>query len=206
VIILYLITCLSPFVNTSEDWYLAFPGLIFPLIFFALLFFIILWLILKSKWWLISLIVLVLGFQQIISAFAFNIPKEFSLVKKPNALRILQWNVEGFHEYRNEYVGQKDFIKMMDLIKTQNADILCFEEYFDLTNKDNFRPNSNAIINMGYPYHYFIASEYSKNDYESGIAIFSKYPMIDSANYSFEENDKGEHLLYTDIKVNEKTL
>lgn len=206
IIILYLITCLSPFVNTGEDWYLAFPGLIFPLIFFALLFFIIMWLILKSKWWLVSLIVLLLGFQQIFSAFAFNIPKEFSLVKKPNTIRILQWNVEGFHEYRNEDDGQKDFAKMMDLIKTQNADVLCFEEYFDLTNENNFRPNSNVIINMGYSYHYFIASEYSKNDYESGIAIFSKYPMIDSANYSFEENDKGEHLLYADIKVNEKTF
>src|SRR6185312_16309262 len=131
VIILYLITCLSPFVNTSEDWYLAFPGLIFPLIFFALLFFIILWLILKSKWWLVSLIVLLLGFQQIFVAFALNIPKEFSLVKKQNTLRVLQWNVEGFHEYEDEHGGETDFAKMMSLIKNQNADVLCFEEYFD---------------------------------------------------------------------------
>ncbi|HEY5405445.1 MAG TPA: endonuclease/exonuclease/phosphatase family protein [Ginsengibacter sp.] len=206
IIILYLITCLSPFVNTSEDWYLAFPGLIFPLIFFALAFFIILWLILKSKWWIVSLIVLLLGFQQIFSAFAFNIPKEFSSLKKPTTLRILQWNVEGFHEYEDAHGGEMDFAKMMDLIKNQDPDVLCFEEYFDHINEYNFRPNANSIINIGYPYHYFVASEYGKNDYESGIAIFSKYPMIDSANYSFNENVKGEHLLYADIKVNEKTF
>jgi len=204
IIILYLVTCLSPFVNTSEDWYLAFPGLIFPLIFFALVFFIVLWLIVKSKWWLISLIVLLLGFQQIFSAFAFNIPKEFSLVKEPNTLRILQWNVEGFHQYEEEQEGQTYFAKMMDLIKKQNADILCFEEYFDHINEHNLRPNTNSIINVGYPYHYFVASDYGKNDYESGIAIFSKYPIIDSVTFSFKDNGKGEHLLYADIKVNEK--
>ena len=44
-------------------------------------------------------------------------------------------------------------------------------------------------------------SEIYANDYQSGIAIFSKYPMIDSANFSFNENNRGEHLLYTDIKV-----
>ena len=207
VIMAYLITCLSPFINTGEDWFLALPGLIFPLIFFPLVFFIILWIFLKSRWTWVSLIVLLLGFQQIIAAFAFNIPKKISYDKKSNTLRVLQWNVSGWDEYNSRNNDGKTYLPlMMDLIKKQDADVLCLEEFYDFINPHNFEPNILTIINMGYTYHYFVATEYNKNDYESGIAIFSKYPMIDSASFSFKKNNRGEHLLYTDIKAGGKTF
>jgi len=205
IIILYLVTCLSPFVNTGEDWYLAFPGLIFPLIFFALVLFIIIWIFLKSKWWRISLIVLLLGFQQIIAAFAFHIPKEFSYDKVPNTLRVLQWNVSGWGNQNSESHNDKTYkALMMQIVQEQNADVLCFEEFTDKFEKNNFAPNTSAIENAGYAYHYFVATEYYKNDHATGIAIFSKYPIIDSASYSFNEGNTSEHLLYTDIKVTDK--
>lgn len=204
VILLYLIACLGPFVNTSEDWFLAYPGLIFPLIFSALVFFILLWIILKSKWWWISFIILMIGFQQIITVFAFNIPKKFSPVRDANTLRVLQWNVSSWDESGTKNNGQSYGPLMMDLIKKQNADVLCFEEYFEPISSNDYEPNISTLVNMGYRFHYFVSTEYYKNDYETGIAIFSKYPMIDSANYSYNINNEGEHLLYTDIKVNDK--
>jgi endonuclease/exonuclease/phosphatase family metal-dependent hydrolase len=204
-IVAYLTTCLVPFTNTGENWILAFPGLVFPLVLFALVCFIILWVILKSKWWLISLIVLVLGFQQIAHVFAFNLPKTFTYAKAPNTLRVLQWNVSSWDENnKKENTGTSYRPLMLDLVKQQNADILCFEEFFESKDTKYFKPNISEIINMGYPYHYFVPSENYENDYQSGIAIFSKYPMIDSANFSFKRDNRGEHLLYTDIKVNDK--
>lgn len=197
-IILYLITCLAPFVNTSENWFLAFPGLIFPLIFFTLIFFIILWLILKSKWFWISLIVLIIGFRQIITVFAFNAPRDFSPDKSENTLRILQWNVEGWKE---RYLPM-----MMELVQKQHADVLCFEEYYEPILPNNYEPKIKTFKTMGYPYHYFVASEIEKGDSESGIAIFSKYPIADSANYSFKKGNEGEHLLYADITINNQAF
>src|SRR5664279_4660632 len=194
VIIAYLIACIAPFTTTREVWILAFPGLVFPLIIFALLFFIILWVILKSKWWWISLLVLLLGFQQIMAVFAFNVPKKFSYDKKPNTLRVLQWNVSSWDENGKRNSGKSYQPLMMELIQKQNADVLCFEEYFDPITVRDFEPNIVTIANMGYPYHYFVATAYYKMDYEAGIVIFSKYPMIDSANYSFSIDNKGEHL------------
>ena len=138
VIIAYLITCLSPFINTGEDWFLAFPGLVFPLIFFALVFFIIVWIFLKSGWKWVSLIILLLGFQQIIAAFAFNIPKKFSYDKKTNTLRVLQWNVSGWDQYNINKSGKNYQSLMMELVKKQDADVLCFEEFFDAINANNF--------------------------------------------------------------------
>lgn len=206
VVIAYLISCLLPFINTGENWLLALPGLVFPFIFFSLVFFIILWAFLKSKWWWISLIVLLLGFQQIITVFSFNFPKEFSYDKKPNTLRVLQWNVTSWDEGNKKAFGGTSFRPLMlDLVKKQDADVLCFEEFFESKDTGYFKPNISSIVKMGFPYYYFVPLKKGyEHDIQSGIAIFSKYPMIDSANFSFKRNYTGEHLVYTDIKVNDK--
>ena len=205
-IILYLIACVCPFINTSEDWYLALPGLVFPLIFFALVFFILLWIILRSKWWIISTIVLVLGFQQVFVAFAFHLPAKFSSEKAPHTIRVLQWNVAGWSQYNRGSDTGSNHSDMMKLIKQQNADVLCFEEYFDYLNHNNPEPNEAAITALGYPYHFLIATEYSINDYETGIAIFSKFPMVDTSSYAYRVNREKEHLLYCDIAVGPSTF
>jgi endonuclease/exonuclease/phosphatase family metal-dependent hydrolase len=202
IIVAYLISCLAPFVNTGEDWLLAFPGLVFPLIFFSLVFFILLWTILRSRWAWISLIVLFLGFQQIKAVFAFNLPKNFSYTKNPNTLRIFQWNVSGWDSQRHNTNTTQP--RMMELIKKQDADILCFEEFFEPPGTSQQESNITIFTKMGYPYHYFIPSVNYENDYTSGVGIFSRYPMIDSAKFDFNTENRGEHLLYVDIKVNDK--
>ena len=70
VVICYLIACLLPFIDTGEYWILALPGLVFPFIFFLLVSCIVTLFILKLKWYRVSLIALLLGFQQMIAAYA----------------------------------------------------------------------------------------------------------------------------------------
>jgi endonuclease/exonuclease/phosphatase family metal-dependent hydrolase len=156
---------------------------------------------------------MLLGFQQIISVFSFHLPSRYSYEKQPNTLRVLQWNVSSWDETNKkskEKHGAHSFRPfMMDLLQTENADVLCFEEFFESSDTNYFTPNIATIVKMGYPYYYFVPTVDYKNDFKSGIAIFSKYPMIDSAKYNLENHimdiqDKyqiGEHLIYTDIKV-----
>ena len=215
-IIAFLSVCLVPFINTGKYWYFAFPGLVFPLIFFALLFFIILLLIFRSKWVWVSVIALLVGGQQIISVFSFHLPHTFQLEKEqPNTFRVLQWNVSSWDENhkRSKEADQKENYRfeMMELVKEQDADVLCLEEFFESENREYFISNITTLKKMGYPYYYFIPTVDFKNDFKSGIAIFSKYPILDSAKYNLEANRKdkdktriGEHLIYTDIKVNDR--
>ncbi len=181
VIILYLISCLLPFINTGESWFLALPGLIFPFIFFFLFFFIILWIFLKSKWWLISLIVLLLGFQQIFTVFAFNFPRNFSAGKEPHTIRVLQWNVTGWDDDKAGEGGSNFRVPMLDLVKKQDADVLCFEEFFEPKDTGFNKSNVSSIIKMGFTHHYFVPTVGYNNDLQSGISIFSRYPIIDTA-------------------------
>jgi len=205
IIAAYLAACIAPFIDTEEYWLLAYPGLVFPLIFFALLIFIIIWVLLKSKWACLSLIVLLAGFQKIMVAFAFNIPKDFLHQKGANTLRVLQWNVASWDESGKEYSGEKSYRwEMIDVVKKQDADILCFEEFFEPRDTSFYKSNILAMRKMGYASHFFVKSANENGDSHSGIAIFSKYPFIDSAYYSFSEDNSNENLLYADIKVNDK--
>lgn len=201
----YLLVCILPYIDTGSYWYIALPGLVFPLIVTGLIVFILIWAFAKSKWCWISLITLFLGTQQIAVVVGFNIPKKFESYKNDNTLRVLQWNVSDWDESNRERKGGTSFRPLMlGLIKEQDADILCIEEFFEPKDDRYFEQNIAPIVKMGYAYHYFIPSQVYENYYQSGIAIFSKYPMVDSANFSLNETGRGEHLLYTDIKVNDK--
>lgn len=200
--------CLVPFVNTGTNWLVALPGLAFPLLFFGLLFFIILWIILKSKWVWVSVVAMLLGTQQILAVFSFHFQKKFSSDKDPNSLRIFHWNVESWgkeiEQIRNGDRSYKPF--MMDIIKDQDADILCFEEYSDVEDVKDSGSNVSALVNMGYPYYLVEPTKISSEDITRGVAIFSKYPIIDSGSFSYGRHTEAEHLIYIDINRGKDTF
>ena len=210
VIIAYLFVCLVPFVNTGVNWFIAVPGIIFPLLFFVLLFFVILWIILKSKFLWVSAITILLGLQQILAVFSFNLPQKFSAEKQPDILRVLQWNVMSWdqsEERRNiENGGHALRPLMMDVVNSVNADVLCFEEFFESKDTSIFKSNIATISAMGFPFHYFVPVENKHSEDRSGIIIFSKNPIVDTASFNLNLDKKGEHLIYADIKVKDKTF
>ena len=199
-----------PFVNTGENWFAAVPGIIFPILFFVLLAFIILWIILKSKFLWVCVIAAILGFQQIAAVFSFHFPSEFSSAKQPNTLRVMQWNVMEFDQPDEENMIENGFHslrpQMMDVIQDQNADVLCLEEFYESNDTAISHSNISLISAMGFPYHYFVALEKDNISYKTGIAIFSRYPITDTARFDFNRNKRGQHLIYTDIKVKDKTF
>ncbi|MEO8765176.1 MAG: endonuclease/exonuclease/phosphatase family protein [Ginsengibacter sp.] len=200
----YLPVCIIPFINTARHWYIALPGLIFPITCLGLIFFILIWAFLRSRWCWISVAVLLLGTQQIVSVFGFHLPKTFESTKNENTLRILQWNVTSWNELKKKRGSIGFRPDMLELVKEQKADILCFEEFFETRDTKYFPGNIPAIAQMGYPYHYYVPTITWYRDFETGVVIFSKYPIIDSLKISFEETTLAEHLIYIDIKVKEK--
>ena len=210
VIIAYLLVCLVPFVNTGENSFIAIPGIIFPILFFVLLLFVIVWIIFKSKFVWINVITILLGIQQILAVFSFHFPAKFLSKKAPNTLRVLQWNVMGWNqgEERNiiESGGHSLRPLMMDVVQTQDADVLCFEEFYESTDTTVFKSNISTISQMGFPFHYFVPVENESSAGHSGIAIFSKNPIIDTASFNLNPDKRGEHLIYIDIKLDSKTF
>ena len=206
VIISVLITCFIPYINTDKYWFLALPGLVFPVIIFVLVCFIVLWAILKSRWWLISAVVLLLSFQQVTSVIAFNFPTNKIYYGNPGSLRVMQWNASDWNETNQSGPNEGSYRdEMFQLISEENPDILCVEEYYDFESKENYKPNLKALIALGYSYNYVVPTTHYKNHYLSGIAIFSKHPILDSGNFAYNQSRRSEHLVFADVKVKEKT-
>ena len=205
VAVLYLLSCLAPYIKPTNSWLIAVLGLAFPFLLALMLGFIFLWLILKLRRVWYSLIIFLLGYKSIGVFWAFNPASGFEYKKSPDRVRIASWNVARFLEWkRNSNEKSKTRLKMLEQIKKQDADILCLEEFFHSPDSA-FYNNISEIKEMGYPYYYF--SYDPDGDYQYiGSAIFSKYPMLDTGMVRYFRPSIPEALVHADIKVNKDTI
>lgn len=163
----------------------------------------------RSRMWIVCLVVLLLGYQQITAVFAFHIPSQFSLHKAPGTLRIMQWNVHNWNQIqydKEEYFNENSQPKMIALVKKYNADVLCFEEFFESINRPKLRSNIADLKALGYPYHYFLHGDLTEDYYYAGIAIFSKYPIVQAGRVAVAENRSADPLAYADVEMNGKRI
>lgn len=213
IIILFLLVCLVPFVNSGTYWWIALPGLIFPYLLAVLIIFLIIHLLSlhrkSSKIMLvISLICLLLGFSQIRSAIAFHFSHTWESLKKPGTFRVLNWNVNSWDVAAYEAKGGFTFQPLMyDFIEQQAADILCFQEFFNCIDPTILPSYVKELEARGYPHHYFAPASYTVNGkFQSGLAIFSKFPIIDTAYFTTVSNGHSEGYQYADIQTPKGTI
>ncbi|MFI5132762.1 MAG: endonuclease/exonuclease/phosphatase family protein [Chitinophagales bacterium] len=206
IVFFFLLACLAPYLNPQKWWFISFLGLAFPFLLFFVLVFLFCWLAIKLKYSLISLGALFLGIKSIILFFAFHISGSFNYKKQPGTLRIATWNVARFIELKkNNNKGSQTRLKMMDLIATQDADILCMQEFQSSPLPDYYDNIIYVQQELHYPYFYFSYDEDGDKLYYSSI-IFSRYPIIDTGLVRYPRPTLPDALLYADIKVNTDTI
>ena len=111
-------------------------------------------------------------------------------IKKGN-IGLLTFNVHGFHglKWTRNPVSSGE---IAEFIKTQNADIVCFQEY-------DFRKTKNFD---NYPYKHI--NYISPHDKRVVQAIFSKYPILRKGSLDFTES--GNNAIYADLLIKKDTL
>ena len=203
---LFLLSCLVPFLNPQKWWWITFLGLGFPILLALVILFMFFWLVLKPRFAWISIIALLFALKNIFVFFAFNKPGSFNYKKEPGDIRVASWNVARFVEMkRNNNKGSQARLKMMDLIKEQDADILCFQEFFH-SNDSTYYPNIKYISeNFKYPY-WFYSHDIDGDQHFTGTIIFSRYPIIDSGLVRYPRPTLPEALMHVDVKINDDTI
>lgn len=207
-IFLYLLVCLVPFINSGSLWFIGVLGLFFPVLLVIVIICLLVWLFKRSKWVFLPLVALLLSWKQISVAFGFHFfGAPFKKEKNASSVRVLSWNVFRWDEQNKKARGGESYRKrMMEAVVKEQADILCFQEFFEPYNSKRFEGNLEALQGMGYPYSYFFPSSgLLKGELKFGMAIMSKYPIIDSAKFSFGQTPHSEGLMFADIKVGNKT-
>ncbi len=204
--LIYLFSCLTPYINPLVLWPLTFLSLGFPFLLggMIVLFLISLWA--NRKYSLLLLLIMAAGFKNITTVFAFNKPEKFQQNKAAGSLRVLSWNVNNFINCKkiNDTPGNP-CSRILNFIRQSDADILCLQDFSNF-NRPDYRSTFNYIKDsLGYRYTYF-PDNYSYNSKLSpdqyGTPVFSRFPISDSGKLTFAENSYNESLVYVTINVN----
>ncbi len=149
----FLLACLAPYLDTSKWWIMSILALGFPFLLLIVFLFFFFWLFIKFRYILISLVTLLIGWKNIARLLTFHPQTTFNYSKKRDVLRIVTWNVARFIELkRNANEGSQIRAKMMDLIRQQNADVLCLQEFHTSINPAYYNNIEHIQKVLDYPY------------------------------------------------------
>jgi endonuclease/exonuclease/phosphatase family metal-dependent hydrolase len=213
-VILFLLACANAFLHPGKWLLISLLGLMFPLLLLIVILFFLFGLFFRSSrpWTLLPLAALLLGWPNIHSFFALHIGKGFSPEKPPHSVRVLSWNVRSFDQFIGKKNGSLEHRpKMMEFIGSQQADVLCLQEFYDShIPRENAANLSYIQQRLHYPY-YFFSRDYGRPDgpYQAGVIIFSRYPIVDSQLIRYRHPDglhATESLIAADIRIGDDTL
>ena len=197
---LFLIACLVPFLNPSTWWFMGFLGLAFPYLALLLVLSIIFWWIVKPAISILPIITLLIGWKQIRVLFAFHKFQTFTEKRDSTHLRIIDWNVRSLQGLSGKSDNKRiDRATIPETVITRNPDVVCLQEFNSSDVQNNVGRFSGKL-----PYHYFSRDfKRTKQGYESGSIIFSKYPIVDSGRIRYPGRS-GESLIYADVQFRDR--
>ncbi len=201
---LLLLSYLSARVSPEKFWILAFFGLSYPIFLVLNLLFIPYWIIRNIRTSLYSFIAIIIGYG--------FVSKYFQVAGKPigdfksEYLKVMSYNVKLFDLYNCNKDWSYNFTnrnKIFDFINESQPDVLCLQEYFyDSENHFVTRDSLTSILKTKHYYEYF---PFVKNIHHYGIAMFSKYPIINSGFIIFK-NITHNSAIFSDIVVKTDTI
>lgn len=157
-----------------------------------------------------GLVALALSWQQLQANFSVTFKSSTNEVgiKPDNTIRVLSWNVARWDEANRDIRGGESFQNvMMDWLRGIDADIVCLQEFFECFDPNFSVQNIPAIKEMGYPYHYFFpSSKIFDGNFQFGLCIFSRYPMLDSARFINQGTSHSEGFSYVDLQIRAKAI
>ena len=147
--------------------------------------FCIYWIIKFKKAFLLSFVILVVGFQYISVFYGLSEKK----ILLSNDLKIMSYNVRMFNLYK--WIDEEGIDnKIYDFIKAKDPAILCIQEFHNEKNSD-----------FKYPYKYIVMSQ---NNHDFGHAIYSKFKIIDKGSIHFSKS--GNNAIFIDVLKDKDTL
>lgn len=195
---------LASYINPEKFWLISFFGLAYPAILGINILFIIYWLFRLPKFALISGLSILIGMGVVQNHIGFRESTAIMVPKSSDSfIRVMSYNVHNFKQFGD---NNDKFTKeqILDIIRKEQPDVICFQEFFSRKRGEyNFR---KAILQILETEHYYFKPSVD-NGYEAiGMAIFSKFPILDKGNIQFEKNMNWNEAIYVDIKKNKQTF
>jgi len=177
----------------------AFLGLAYPFILLLNVLFIFAWLIIDRKFAIISTLAILIGFQSFFNFFQINLSH-----KQEDSIKLMNYNVRLFDLY-NWSKNKATRNKIFDLLKNEDADIYCFQEFYQV-DREGFFTTRDTMITFLRANNYREAYTHKlRGDQYFGVATFTSFPIVNSGIIHFD-NDINNVCLYTDLKIENDTV
>lgn len=201
-IICLMLGYLATITDPAKIWYFTYFGLAYPFILLVNVLFILIWVLYRKKYFLLSLLVIIIGYQPLKRTFGFRLPQTDEFADS-NTIKLMTWNVHAFRKFGSDLDSstRKNVIKV---IKDEQPDILGIQEFFTRKKGVYDMKDSISIALKTKEYYYTKASD---NDFESfGVAVFSKYPIISSGDLQIDIFNTGNKGIWVDVKKGDKII
>lgn len=163
----------------------------------------ILQLINSKKWKIETLIIFIFLFPHLKNTFSWH---SYSVTSQKNEIRLMNYNVRAFNCYdylkNNNYNSSK---KMFDVISQDSIDILCLQEYYNMDTSIVFNIREK-LYKKGFIYSFISIVYTNRHQGQFGIAIFSKFPIINKQEFIFIEKIANRALKATILLPTKDTI
>lgn len=202
-ILALVVSYLSPITRPETTVIPALLALVYPVLLIANFIFVLFWIFRFKYYFIFSLLALLAGYNSFFKTITFN--KEKPVGSYSDAIKMVSYNVRLFDQYK--WAGDQNYFtrnSVFDFIHAQQADIVCFQEFFHGNEKsfptiEPFLEKSNALN-----YHIdFVKTVGDKKHY--GLATFTKYPIVGKGIIRFE-NARSNSGTYTDVIFKKDTI
>jgi len=182
----------------------AFFGLAYPIFLLLNVLMVLLWLSKGRLFFaVVTAAIIGMGWHALIATLSFSGETGAGPKAAPDLVRVMTYNVHSFRPYDP---GNDELTKhqMLDLVKKESPDIICFQEYvsypkgsFDVT--DSLKQIlSTRAHNLS-----FIPAT---NSIANGMAIYSRYPIVGSGIIPFNNERGGNCAIYVDIMLHKQVV
>lgn len=193
--LVFLLSCIAPYINPGEATLFAFFGLGLPIAFAMLGFLMLGGLFVNRKLALLPLFFLIIGSYNIHS-FVPIFPQAHIPSERYEEISVMSWNVMNFDLLNSPNKFEKKS-QMLALIEHEQPDVLMLQEFYSGEGDDNTR----EALKQLYAYHYFEAPVRDRNGHKKwGQATFSKFPIVNKERINFP-NAETNKAMVTDILV-----
>ncbi len=201
-----LLAYVAPLVSPQIAWPLAFLGLIFPVLVGINLLFFVFWLSVRKWYFMISLLVLLIGVNPISRTYQLNGqgddgPGKKQKASKQDELTLLSYNVRIFGLVGSNQFGH-DQEKLFELIRSQDPDVVCFQEFYISPRKGlTLEKIQRQLPGLN---HHHVVWLTRGDESRYGIATFSRYPIVNKGRIGFERSYNAS--IYTDMLIDKRRI